>query len=273
MCNNCGRCFPDRPWISSTSGPVWWKKMSSLVRITLPYWHGATLCSYWIGSLGWNIGLWKIQYGMNFVLETDHKPLQTLLNTTELSKTPPRIQRFRWRLTRFNDKVQYVPGKHQITADALSRAPVALPTWADEQLVQEAENLVTHKSAILPATTNRLQEIRETQTRDEECAQVKTNTACKDSQPICQINPCFVHTWKTRPIYRNSQLYPQRPPWYHKVPRQSPYIGLVARTFNTCAKDRPEPKEPLIASSFPSCPWERLGMDLFELDGKVYTWL
>ena len=27
--------------------------------------------------------------GMNFVLETDHKPLQTLFNTNELSKTPP----------------------------------------------------------------------------------------------------------------------------------------------------------------------------------------
>ena len=27
--------------------------------------------------------------GMNFVLETDHKPLQTLINTTGLSKTPP----------------------------------------------------------------------------------------------------------------------------------------------------------------------------------------
>lgn len=50
--------------------------------------------------------------GMNFVLETDHKPLQTLFNTTELSKTSPRIQRFRLRLMRFSVTVKYVPGKH-----------------------------------------------------------------------------------------------------------------------------------------------------------------
>ena len=39
---------------------------------------------------------------------------------------------------------------------------------------------------------------------------------------------------------------------------------------STCAKDRPEPKEPLMSSSFPSRPWERLAADLFELEGKVY---
>ena len=37
----------------------------------------------------------------------------------------------------------------------------------------------------------------------------------------------------------------------------------------TCAKDRPVPTEPLMASSFPSRPWERLAMDLFELHGSL----
>ena len=37
-----------------------------------------------------------------------------------------------------------------------------------------------------------------------------------------------------------------------------------------CAKDRPVPTEPLVASSFPSRPCERLAMDLFELYGIVY---
>ena len=39
---------------------------------------------------------------------------------------------------------------------------------------------------------------------------------------------------------------------------------------STCAKDRPDPTEPLMSSSFPSRPWERLAADLFELAGKVY---
>ena len=37
-----------------------------------------------------------------------------------------------------------------------------------------------------------------------------------------------------------------------------------------CAKDRPVPTEPLMSSSFPSRPWERLAMDSFELYGIVY---
>ena len=78
--------------------------------------------------------------GIYFVLETDHKPPQTLFNTTELSKTPPRIQRFCLRLMRYSVTVQYVPGKHQLTADALSRAPKESPREKDEQFVDELES-------------------------------------------------------------------------------------------------------------------------------------
>ena len=52
---------------------------------------------------------------------------------------PPRILRFRLRLMRYNYQVQYVPGKHQVTADTLSRAPVALPGLEDKLLVEEVE--------------------------------------------------------------------------------------------------------------------------------------
>jgi hypothetical protein len=36
--------------------------------------------------------------GLHFTLETDHKPLTTLFNATELSRMPSRILRFRLRL-------------------------------------------------------------------------------------------------------------------------------------------------------------------------------
>ena len=44
----------------------------------------------------------------------------------------------------------------------------------------------------------------------------------------------------------------------------------MVSTCHTCAKVRPEPKETLMSASFPSHPWERVGMDLFELNGKLY---
>ena len=105
-----------------------------------------------------------------FTLETDHKPLTVPLNSSELSKVPPRILRFRLRLMRYNYQVQYVPGKHQVTADKLSRAPVDLPGLEDKLLVEEVEAFLTQATSCLPAMLNRLQQIRDAQQTDEECS-------------------------------------------------------------------------------------------------------
>ena len=95
--------------------------------------------------------------GIPFTLETDHKPLTVPLNSSELSKMPPRILHFRLRLMRYNYQVQYVPGKHQVMADKLSRAPVDLPGLEDKLLVEEVEAFLTQATSCLPAMLNRLQ--------------------------------------------------------------------------------------------------------------------
>ena len=58
--------------------------------------------------------------GKRIHLETDHKPLVPLFSTTHLDRMPPRILRFRLRLTRFDYSIEHVPGKALFTADALS---------------------------------------------------------------------------------------------------------------------------------------------------------
>ena len=63
--------------------------------------------------------------GMSFQIQTDHKPLVTLLGSNDLDILPPRIQRFRMRLMRFHYTIVHVPGKELSTADASSRAPLA----------------------------------------------------------------------------------------------------------------------------------------------------
>ena len=65
--------------------------------------------------------------GTKFTLQTDHRPLVPLLSSTNLSKLPARILRFRLRLMRYTPDVEYIQGKHQKTADALSHAPVCKP--------------------------------------------------------------------------------------------------------------------------------------------------
>ena len=62
--------------------------------------------------------------GINFKMETDHKPLILLLGSKDLDILPPRVQRFRIRLMRFSYNKVYVPGKELTTADSLSRAPI-----------------------------------------------------------------------------------------------------------------------------------------------------
>lgn len=74
--------------------------------------------------------------GMNFTIETDHKPL---LSTAELHKMPQRIQRFRLGLMKFNPNLVHFQGKNQRTADALSHAPARNPpNDVDVALVDEA---------------------------------------------------------------------------------------------------------------------------------------
>ena len=86
---------------------------------------------------------------------------------------PPRILRFRLRLMRYTYQVQYVPGKRQAAADALSRGPVGTPEQADELFAEEVEAFTTRVTASLHATGMRLQEIQEAQRVDEECSQVR----------------------------------------------------------------------------------------------------
>ena len=63
--------------------------------------------------------------GITFTLETDHKPLISLLGTAQsLDQLPPRIQRMKMRLMGFSYTIIHVHGKKLYTADTLSRVAV-----------------------------------------------------------------------------------------------------------------------------------------------------
>ena len=55
--------------------------------------------------------------GLQFAIETDHKPLVPLFSTKNLDELPVRVQRFRMRMMRFYFSIYHVPGKHLIIAD------------------------------------------------------------------------------------------------------------------------------------------------------------
>ncbi|XP_077486667.1 uncharacterized protein LOC144097947 [Amblyomma americanum] len=60
-------------------------------------------------------------YGQTVIIETDHKPLLSIA-AKGICDMPPRLQRFFLRLLRYDYVLQYVPGKHLVLADMLSRS-------------------------------------------------------------------------------------------------------------------------------------------------------
>lgn len=74
--------------------------------------------------------------GLEFRVETDHKPLVPLLSTRNLEDLPARVQRFRMRMMRFTYSISHVPGKSLYTADTLSWAPLVRPLDRDEEKLE-----------------------------------------------------------------------------------------------------------------------------------------
>ena len=60
--------------------------------------------------------------GREFHIETDHKPLVPLLGEKDVCELPPRIQRYRMRLMRYNFTISHVAGRELFTADAVARS-------------------------------------------------------------------------------------------------------------------------------------------------------
>lgn len=238
--------------------------------------------------------------GLQVTIETDHKPLVPLLNTIELYKMPPRIQRFRLRLMRYNTIVVHVAGKNQTTADTLSRSPASQPNQEDLIFLNEV-TAFTQMCADSHSVSNlRLQQFRSEQKLDSEITQVRAycQTGWPDYMPEnYQLKPYWLKRSHFS-IVDDLLLYDQRiviprslrldildrlhqahqgitktralateSVWWPCISNQ--IEEMIQKCF-ACAKNRPSIKEPLIPSSTPDRPWSRLGIDFLEFKNKTY---
>jgi len=110
------------------------------------------LASYWACE--------KFHYflaGRQFTVETDHKPLFSILGEKELAKLPVRVQRLRLRMMSFIYDVVFTLGRKLVLADALSRAPYSGPQEA------QGEPLVVQEQIdAKPVSSTRLRRIQAT---------------------------------------------------------------------------------------------------------------
>ena len=124
--------------------------------------------------------------GLTFHVQTDHKPLVPLFTTKHLEELPLRVQRFRLRMMRFNFSMSHVPGKHLLIADALSRSPNA-EAEATNVLHEEIQVFVDAVLAAIPATEERIEQIRQAQQKNTECQKlleaVQTGWPAKQTLP------------------------------------------------------------------------------------------
>ncbi len=111
----------------------------------------------------------------SFRILTDHKPLVPIINEKDLDVTPIRCQRLLIRLMRYNGKAEHVPGKTLVLADLLSRKPLDNDE-EDDDLEQDVNFLVQAVVANIPATREKIQEIKDASCSDKIVSSAMTMT-------------------------------------------------------------------------------------------------
>ena len=231
-------------------------------------------------------------------IETDQKPLVTLLGKKSLDDLPPRIVRFRMKLMRYTFTISHVPGKYMYASDCLSRASVA--DTQGSVLSEEAESYVGAVLSNLPCSDRRLEELKDAQHNDAVC--LKLAAYAREGWPDKgEISSALMPYYQFRDyfsVYNGLLLKSERivvPASMHieildKIhaghlginkcrrraiasvwwPGLSKQIEQMVNNCRTCAREKPDQAEPLQPTPLPERPWQRVAADLCEHNGNSY---
>ena len=237
---------------------------------------------------------------MKTTIETDHKPLVPLFSTKRLDQMPPRILRFRLRLNRFNFRIHHTPGKDLHLADTLSRAPTSTPGANSVAFTQKIESFLETVIAALPASPDRLQQYQDAQSSDAICSTLQKY--CTSGWPDKRHLPSNIKPyWKYRgeltivdnmllcshrivvpeslqaqtltKIHQGHQgiqrcrARAQKAVWWLHI---SNLIEHLIQSCPVCVHSLTPPREPMISSTLPEYPWQKVGSDMFHLYGATY---
>ena len=232
-------------------------------------------------------------YGLKLEAETDHKPL-IAISSKPLSNAPPRLQRLLIRLQKYDVTLKWCPGKYLVIADTLSRA--VQPNTATSSTEEEVTCHANFITSCLPVTTEKWQIIADRTQQDTELLQVhqqvmngwrhgQTPEYYHYRDEITTQNGVLLKG--TRVIIPNS-LRPDILKRIHeghlgiekckRRARQSVYwpsmnrdIEITVGKCEQCQVHRyKQQKEPLKEHDKVNKPWDKLGVDLFQIQGKDY---
>ncbi|XP_062572464.1 uncharacterized protein K02A2.6-like [Saccostrea cucullata] len=237
-------------------------------------------------------------YGHSVLVESDHKPLESIFKKPVLS-SPPRLQRVVLALEKYDIQVVYKPAKKMFLADHLS---LSYLKETKEALVPDLQVNEIHLTSYLSVSQEVQDSFRKEKGQDDELQQLLDTILDGWPNNKADLAPEIRAYWNFRDelSYIDGILYKS-----HKliVPKsmqnemlEKLHIGHqgIVKTKNrardillwngmgkdienlvsacaTCAKyQAANPKEPMIPSELPSRPWSKIGMDLFELSGNHY---
>ena len=241
--------------------------------------------------------------GKPIVGETDHKPLLPMLMTHCLDQLPPRIQRIRMRLMRFNiQEMIHVPGKNMYTSDTLSRMMMKETTSKETSHSDENETEAFVCSIIdaLPISDIKLQQLIEVQEQDEVSKQLRQY--CYEGWPEKHLLPSPIRPywseWGQITVVQNVLLLRSRilipssmrlevldkiheghqgiskcrerakqAVWWPGLSKQ---IQDMVDNCRICVKHKVNRPEPLCTTPFPQSLWQELGADFFQCQSYDY---
>lgn len=238
-------------------------------------------------------------YGRKVIVESDHKPLE-IIHKKCLTSAPKRLQRMLLRLQKFDIDIQYKPGPQMHMADALSRA--YLPSQNDNRSYTETEVESVNMVEMLPVSEERVQEIRQNTTDDQQLQLLKRTVMVgwpEKREDVDQDIQCYFPfreeiSLQHGLLFKGDRVIIPRHMQVSIMDRlHSSHIGIQGclrrareavywpkmytdieqyiQKCDTCRElSMHQQKETLHSHEIPSRPWEVIGVDLCECNGENY---
>lgn len=230
-------------------------------------------------------------YGRKIIVQNDHKPLEAILRKP-LSKAPRRLQDIMMKLLRYDIEFRFLKGEKLVIADTLSRAYVADPAKDRSRVMCVNEDL----------SDSRLKEIREETLNDQalqaliENIQVGWPENKKDVEDLCKpyfdirdtlsvyegiivrgeaivIPKSLRHVVKQR-LHSSHSGYDsmlRRARGTVYWPNMNSDLKQLAESCEACQELKPRTQKSLLNQhDFGHTPWQKIGLDLFEIKERHY---
>lgn len=237
-------------------------------------------------------------YGRHIIIESDHKPLESIMRKP-LASVPPRLQRMILQLQKYNFTIVHRPGKDIPVADTLSRKSLS---DQDMSLTEGMDIQVHTVYSSLPVSDSKLEEIRVETEKDPQFQKLQEviQNGWPEEKKKCPMivsefwnhrdELSYLHgiIFKGEKIVMPTSLRSDMLSRIHAShlgiekckqrardimfwPGMGKEIESIISKCSVCLTYRPSnTKEPMISHKIPDRPWQVVATDLFTWNNEDY---